>query len=107
MIRVLTFEGDKGARRYELAYQGFIAGGNSGQNGQPAPPADRAVIRQRARIIRAFKAADNTPFPRTVQMEQPEFTLLEQYIERCPWTVQVADDVDDLFDFLSGAEKSE
>jgi hypothetical protein len=113
MIRVLTFDGEKGARRFALAHQGFLAGGNASQ-GQTA--VDRATLRQRARILRAFKALAQDPeaLPLVLnggdgvlRLEQPELALLEKYVEATPWTVHIAEDVDDLLDFLSAAAKEE
>lgn len=110
MKRVLVFDKEKGKTFFNLCLNGFITGGNQpGSDGRPVV-VDRNIVRQRSRVMRAFKAyvgkdenLDEDKLPLTIRLDESDFVLLGQYIDKTPWNVQVSEDLSDLFDFLTSA----
>lgn len=123
MTRRLMFEGPRAQRRFELIWTGFFAGGNFNATPErPKPQNDKNTRRQIKRIHDALEAIStgtpesltNQTCQRTIvpnfavlELQQGDFALLEQYIDRCAWTVQVERDVVDLQDWMDAADKVE
>ena len=114
MTRVLVFDGERGAKRFQLAWTALFSGDGKGER-------SAAIIRREARLQTAFDAISE-PVTVTAQGEpdralvsggatillaQEDFDLLQQYTEKTPWLPRASRDVVDLWDFLSAAEKRE
>lgn len=115
MKRVLTFDGTKAAKRFELCRVAVLAAGDGkGERG-------RAAIRAEARLLDAFDAV-STPAPKeaadqdaralkpeggTVTLSQEDHDVLSKYVDTTPWLPRASRDAVDLQDFLSAAEKVE
>lgn len=117
MKRVLTFEGARAAKRFQLLWTALISGGGGNGDGKDRTP---AVIRKEARLQEVFESISNwidvgpnepdrelKPEGATLTISQEDFDLLQQYTEKTPWMPRVARDVVDLWDFLSASRKEE
>jgi hypothetical protein len=113
-IRRVTFAGTDGPVRFELVYEGFVIGGDS-QSGMRG----METLRREGRILDKLEAisvpkvstrGDATrvtrelkPGTHTLDLEVPEFDLLRQYFERCPWITSAARRVTATYDWLTAA----
>jgi hypothetical protein len=104
--------------RFALLVNLFIAGGNilhyNAQTGPTTRP--REAAKDEARFVRAYKAiSDELPGQPglrhlklgggTLVLDQDTFLLVEKYVHAAPRGTQDADLVDDLFDWISSADK--
>lgn len=118
MKRILTFDGPRAPKRFQLLWTSLIAGGST--NGDSSKDRTPAVIRKEARlqdalesISDAVEAGPNEPDRAlkmaggTLTLTQEDFDLLQQYTEKTPWMPRVSRDVVDLWDFLSACPKHE
>lgn len=117
MKRVLTFEGPRAPKRFQLLWTALTNAGDG--KGERTP----AVIRKEARLQDAFEAISDPaagngagPDPEmrtlkmegaTVTLETPDFDLLHQYTEKTAWNPRISRDVVDTWDWLSTAEKED
>lgn len=117
MTRILTFDGEKGARRFELLRLALLSAGDG--KGERT----RETIRKEARLLnaldtvsepsptetdteaRALIAGSETIAAITVTLAQDDFELLTKYGDTTPWVPRAARDAVDLQDWLSAAEK--
>jgi hypothetical protein len=114
MTRVLVFDGERGATRFQLIWMALFSSDGKSERGA-------AIIRREARLQTSFEAisepvaAPNPGEPdralvsggAVVTLAQEDFDLLQQCTEKTPWLPRASRDVVDLWDFLSAAEKRE
>jgi len=114
MTRVLTFDGAKGPKRFELCRTALLnAGDTKGER-------TRETIRKEARLLDALDtvsqlaATETDPDaralrgaldPLSVTLSQDDFDLLSRYVDTTPWLPRAARDAVDLQDWLSAAAK--
>lgn len=118
MTRVLTFDGPKAARRFDLLLTAVLGGGDG--KGERSPMTIRKEARLQDefdRISEPHAAVNGTPVGEAdrqlkvggdtavLVLQQEDFELLQQYTEKTPWTPRVSRDVVDLWDWLSAAER--
>lgn len=118
MMRVLLFDGERGAQRFLLLRMALVQAGD-GKGERTAP-----VIRKEARLldlldgISEVSSAPAQPGqdpervllnhgPHTLDVAQDDFLLLQEYAEKTPWTPRAARQAVDLWDWLSAAERRE
>jgi hypothetical protein len=107
-------------RRFALLVNLFIAGGNILHYHPQTGPTTRRreEAKMEATFVRSYKAISdelpNQPGIRTLKLgggvltlDQPTFLLLENYLHAAPRGTQDADLVDDLFDWVSAADKKD
>lgn len=113
MKRVLTFDGVKSERRFEMCRVAVISAGN----GKGAR--DRETIRKEARLLDAFDAISKpAPTPndpdarvlvedanRTVTIGQEDHALLASYLDTTPWLPRASRDAVDVQDWVDSADK--
>lgn len=123
MTRQLVFDGEKGARRFELCLEALIGAGDK------KGPRDRATIRKEARLLEAFDGISlpdptqatscvacqrpanpearvlhlNGSSTQVLHVSQEDFTLLQQYVDTAPWLPKAARAAVDLQDWLTTA----
>jgi hypothetical protein len=116
MTRVLTFDGEKGPKRFELCRTAILsAGDGKGER-------NRQAIRSEARLLDALdtvsvlgdpvvaSAADPEtrklkPEGGTITISQEDHDRLSKYADATPWTPRFSRQAVDLQDWLSAAEK--
>jgi len=114
MIRTFTFT-KTDAKKFEMLYSGFLAGGNALH--QTAAPKRDERIKERS-ILRALKAISEETNAETrtrklhaaggaVTLEQADHELLLKYLEAAPFATVVSDELADLLDWVSAADKTE
>ena len=116
MKRVVVFEGEKAAKRFELCRIAILGAGDA------KGPRNRETIRREARLLDAFdavsaadpKADEKDPDARVLKPEggsvtisQEDHVLLATYLDTTPWMPRIARAVVDAQDWLSAAEKVE
>jgi len=111
MIRRLVFDDDdKSRQRFKRLYEGLLLGGNDRKNIE--------TIRREARVLDALDAISEKEqtvqgeqrklvAPATLELQQADFALLEQYVNNTAWLPVVSRQIVDLVDWLSTAEKVE
>lgn len=109
MKRVLTFDGPKASKRFELLRIALLSGGDGKQ------PRTREVLRGEARLLDALdtisveQGADNRilhpSLPQTISIGQDDWVLLSTYADTTLWAPKIAREVVDLQDWLSAADK--
>ncbi len=111
MKRVLSFDGVKAEKRFELLRTALLAGGDGKQ------PRNREIIRSEARLLNALdevsiEAQDSVDKDKRVLkanapvlLSQEDFALLSTYVDTTPWAPRVSREVVDLQDWLSAADK--
>jgi hypothetical protein len=103
--------------KFRLLYVGFVAGGNAiHRNGETRSRDQRA---KEAAILRQLKAMsvrtpnDMDPEMRVLNgggklvIDAKQLEVLKRYIEAAPFPTHESDVVDDLLDWISGAQPSE
>lgn len=109
MRRVLKFEKDD-TRRFELFYNGFVSGGNFTYRQSER---SRDIRAKESRILKAIKAISTEAGETraliedggTIVLDQKQFEILEKYLEVAPFFTQISDEVDELLDWVSAADK--
>jgi hypothetical protein len=112
MTRVLTFEGPRGPKRFELLYTALMSAGD-GKGDRSA-----ATIRKEARLFDAFDEISETNpdaipgnvarrlvKPAALTVSQEDHELLVKYAETTPWAPRASREAVDLWDWLSAAER--
>lgn len=124
MLRRFTFSPDKtGRTRFRLVFEAFISRGTQKQDQRQS----KEDHRSEARILSALKAISephpDAPVPTedaldtrlrvlrlgggTLELEQPDFKRLQEYVESTQWTAGLTDVIVELEDALDSAEKLE
>ena len=111
MTRILIFTKDD-TRKFELFYTGFVTGGNFVHRNGDRTRDERA---KEAKIVRAIKnISEDAGETRTlsksggvIELEIEPFRLLEKYVENAPFNTQISDEIMDLLEWISVAEKKE
>lgn len=113
MTRTLSFDGPRGAKRFELLWLALMNGGDGKGERNPV------TIRKEARLqtlLDTISESVNGSEPPTralakegasVAVPQEDFDLLQSYSEKCGWTPRVAREVVDLWDWLSAAPRKD
>lgn len=127
MQRIVTFDGDKAAKRFEFCRIAVLGAGNG--KGERT----REVIRREARILTALDAVSESALQKWVEagddhlpgkdadpearvllageqklsLSQEDHALLEGYLDTTPWLPRAARDAVDVQDWWSAAEKVE
>lgn len=116
MKRILKFDGEKAATRFEFCHRAVLMAGNG--KGERT----RERLRQEARLLDVFESvsvadedavrAGDTDARRLVQLgeqrvelQQEDFATLEEYVNTAKWTPRAARQAVDVQDWLSAAEK--
>ena len=114
MKRIVTFDGEKAAKRFELARTALLnAGDGKGER-------NRERVRREARLMEAFdgisepKDAAQPDAERTLKadaapltLEQADHKLIEDYLSTTPWLPRSARAAVDAQDWWESAEKVE
>lgn len=112
MKRVLTFDGEKAAKRFEMCRVAVLsAGDGKGQR-------DRETTRKEARLLDALDAvSDSSPQPqdkewRTLKsdpqpltLSQEDHALLAKYLDTTPWLPRASREAVDVQDWVDAAQK--
>lgn len=129
MMRVLRFDGDKAATRFEFLYEALLAAGASPHKAART----REIVRSEARLLevlepisvpndevgrgcpacgrplasamRTLRSFDDN-FP-SVTIREDDHALLEAYANGMPWLPRASRQAVDLQDWLSAADKLE
>lgn len=112
---VLTFESpasDLDARRFNLLYSGFVAGGNLSQE------SGIEVLTSRVEIMKALKGISvegEAGMPRQLRqtdvggfsfaLESDEFAMLRRYVLLAPYRIELSEDVAALVEWLDTSAK--
>lgn len=120
MKRELHFDSPKASLRFDMLRAALLAAGDGKAERGPV------VIRKEARLQAALDAISEPPpsdrpqkrvtdqedvrilrnhGPQTLVLAQEDFELLQQYAERVQWNPRLSQEVVELWDWLSAAEK--
>ena len=117
MKRIVTFDGEKAAKRFEMVRTALLNAGDG------KAERNRARVRSEAKLMDALDAisvpkdeanpdADRTlktftDAPLTLTLDQAEHKLIEDYLSGTPWRPQAARVAVDAQDWWETAEKEE
>jgi hypothetical protein len=112
MKRVVTFNGEKAPKRFELCWIALLNGGDGSGRG------NRETTRREARLLDALEGI-SAPQPEehfkdkrvlqaqggTITIDQDDHALLSKYLDVMPWAPRAARDAVDVQDWFGSAEK--
>lgn len=116
MKRVLTFDGEKASKRFELCRVALLAAGDG------KGTRDRETTRKEARLLDAFDSVSvpggteqdpdrrilkdvDAGEPLRIELSQDDHTLLTKYLDATPWLPRAARDAVDVQDWADNASK--
>lgn len=111
MQRIVTFDGPRAAKRFDLLQTALLSGGD-GKGDR-----NRSVLRSEARLLDALDlisepstgvlrrlVPDATP-ALSLTITQEDHDLLQKYVDTTPWLPVAARDAVDVQDWVSAAER--
>jgi hypothetical protein len=116
MKRVLTFDGEKAPKRFELCRVALLSAGDG------KGPRDRETTRKEARLLDALdrvsivSATEQEPDrrilaprvegkPLCIELSADDHALLTKYLDSTPWLPRASRDAVDVQDWADSAEK--
>jgi hypothetical protein len=113
VTRILTFDGPRGSKRFELLYTALMSAGD-GKGDRSS-----ATIRKEARLFDLLDEVSEvnpdaiqgnvdrrlSTAPVSIAIPQEDHELLVKYAEATPWAPRASREAVDLWDWLSAAER--